>query len=254
MKWYLWGAVVLLYSLFGSACSTEGRYDLSAYGLSPVENVDNAPAMARALEQIREKCEENQTIVVTLPKGRYEFYPDSAAERVYFISNHDQMNPKKVGLPFEGMKNMVFDGQGSELIFHGRMLPVSLLDSRNCVLKNFSIDFKHPQISQVKVVENDTLKGGITFEVAPWVRYEIRDSVFVAEGEGWELTPGSGIAFEGDTRHLVYNRYPGRRAGLDRGFSKADKVSPLERQPFGARYGDRHAFLGTSGSRCLPVS
>ena len=102
MKWYLWGAVVLLYSLFGSACSTERRYDLSAYGLSPVENVDNAPAMARALEQIREKCEENQTIVVTLPKGRYEFYPDSAAERVYFISNHDQMNPKKVGLPFEG--------------------------------------------------------------------------------------------------------------------------------------------------------
>lgn len=155
--------------------------------------------------RIREKCEENQTIVVTLPKGRYEFYPDSAAERVYFISNHDQMNPKKVGLPFEGMKNMVFDGQGSELIFHGRMLPVSLLDSRNCVLKNFSIDFKHPQISQVKVVENDTLKGGITFEVAPWVRYEIRDSVFVAKGEGWELTPGSGIAFEGDTRHLVYN-------------------------------------------------
>ena len=205
MKWYLWGAVVLLYSLFGSACSTERRYDLSAYGLSPVENVDNAPAMARALEQIREKCEENQTIVVTLPKGRYEFYPDSAAERVYFISNHDQMNPKKVGLPFEGMKNMVFDGQGSELIFHGRMLPVSLLDSRNCVLKNFSIDFKHPQISQVRVVENDTLKGGITFEVAPWVRYEIRDSVFVAKGEGWELTPGSGIAFEGDTRHLVYN-------------------------------------------------
>ena len=65
MKWYLWGAVVLLYSLFGSACSTERRYDLSAYGLSPVENVDNAPAMARALEQIREKCEENQTIVVT---------------------------------------------------------------------------------------------------------------------------------------------------------------------------------------------
>ena len=114
MKWYLWGAVVLLYSLFGSACSTEWRYDLSAYGLSPVENVDNAPAMARALEQIREKCEENQTIVVTLPKGRYEFYPDSAAERVYFISNHDQMNPKKVGLPFEVMKNMVFDGQGSE--------------------------------------------------------------------------------------------------------------------------------------------
>ena len=96
MKWYLWGAVVLLYSLFGSACSTERRYDLSAYGLSPVENVDNAPAMARALEQIREKCEENQTIVVTLPKGRYEFYPDSAAERVYSVSYTHLTLPTKL--------------------------------------------------------------------------------------------------------------------------------------------------------------
>ena len=136
---------------------------MSAYGLSPVENVDNAPAMARALEQIREKCEENQTIVVTLPKGRYEFYPDSAAERVYFISNHDQMNPKKVGLPFEGMKNMVFDGQGSELIFHGRMLPVSLLDSRNCVLKNrlqASSDFTGKSGGERYAERRDHLRGG----------------------------------------------------------------------------------------------
>lgn len=204
MKWYLWGVVALFYSLLGGACSSERTYDLSEYGLSPVEHVDNAPRMAKALERIREKCGD-RTIVVTLPKGRYEFYPDSAVERVYFISNHDQANPKKVGLPFEGMRNMVFDGQGSELVFHGRMLPVALLDSKDCVLRNFSIDFEYPQISQVRVVENDTLKGGITFEVAPWVRYEIRDSVFVAKGEGWEVIPGSGIAFEGDSRHLVYN-------------------------------------------------
>ena len=104
-------AVVLLYSLFGSACSTERRYDLSAYGLSPVENV-NARYM-RALEQIQEKCEENQT-VVTLPKEkRYEFYPDKRGGACLFHLDHDQMNPKKVGLPFGGMKNMVFDGQGS---------------------------------------------------------------------------------------------------------------------------------------------
>ena len=238
MKWYLWGTVVLFYSLFGSACSTERRYDLSAYGLSPVEHVDNAPAMARALERIREQCEENRTIVVTLPKGRYEFYPDSAAERVYYISNHDQVNPKKVGLPFEGMKNMVFDGQGSELIFHGRMLPVSLLDSRNCVLKNFSIDFVNPQISQVKVVENDTVNGGITFEVAPWVRYEIRDSVFVAKGEGWEIVPTSGIAFEGDTRRLVY-----RTSDIPVGVRGLIEVSPrLIKSP---RWKDNRLVPGT---------
>ena len=181
------------------------------------------------------------------------FIPIARRERVYFISNHDQMNPEESRFAFRGDEEYGVRRARLELIFHGRMLPVSLLDSRNCVLKNFSIDFKHPQISQVKVVENDTLKGGITFEVAPWVRYEIRDSVFVAKGEGWELTPGSGIAFEGDTRHLVYNTsdIPVGVRGLIEVSPRLIKTLPLERQPFGARHGDRHAFLGTSGS---PVS
>ena len=96
-----------------------------------------------------------------------------------------------MGLAFENMKNVVFDGQGSELVFHGRMLPVSLVGSDNCTLKNFSIDFANPHISQVKVLENDTLGGMITYEVAPWVEYEIRDSNFVAKGEGWEHVPRS---------------------------------------------------------------
>ena len=192
-------------SLILCSCSSTGVYDLSKYGVLPGEGRDNAPAMARALAEIAGKSDGKQSILIKLPKGRYEFYPNDATERTYFISNHDQMNPKKVGLPFEDMKNIVFDAQGSELVFHGRMLPVSLLNSENCTLKNFSIDFENPQISQVKVLKNDSTQGGITFKVAPWVKYEIRDSVFTVMGEGWELVPGSGIAFEEKTRHLVYN-------------------------------------------------
>lgn len=36
------------------------------------------------------------------------------------------------------------------------------------------------------------------------MEYEIRDSVFYAKGEGWEHAPAWGIAFEGDTKRLVY--------------------------------------------------
>ena len=95
------------------------------------------------------------------------------------------------------MRNVIFDAQGSELIFHGRMLPVSLINSENCTLKNFSIDFENPHISQVKILENDTVAGAITYEVAPWVEYEIRDSVFYAKGEGWEhARPGASLLKE----------------------------------------------------------
>lgn len=191
-------------ALLCSCTQTKNPYDLSNFGLVPDNKENASPLMAKALEQIAASHTSDDTITIVLPKGRYDFYPEGAAQKEYFISNHDQDNPKLVGLPFENMKNVVFDGQGSELIFHGRMLPVSLIRSENCTLKNFSIDFENPHISQVKVLENDTVAGAITYEVAPWVEYEIRDSAFVAKGEGWEHIPAWGIAFEGDTKRLVY--------------------------------------------------
>ena len=180
-----------------------GAYDLSGYGLKPDTGENASPLIAKALQEIAAEVNFD-TVRILLPKGRYDFYPEGASKREYFISNHDQDNPKLVGLAFENMKNVIFDGQGSELVFHGRMLPVSLVGSENCTLKNFSIDFANPHISQVKVLENDTVGGLITYEVAPWVEYEIRDSNFVAKGEGWEHVPAWGIAFEGDTKRLVY--------------------------------------------------
>lgn len=197
------GSIMCLIALF-TACTTGNTYDLSRYGLLPDNPQNSSPLMAKALQEIAPLSAKSDSVLIILPKGRYDFYPEGSSEREYFISNHDQDNPKSVGLAFENMKNIVFDGQGSELIFHGRMLPISLLGSENCTLKNFSIDFDNPHISQVKILENDTIAGMITYEVAPWVEYEIRDSAFVAKGEGWEHIPSWGIAFEEKTKRLVY--------------------------------------------------
>ena len=194
--------LTLLFIALFTACKG-GAYDLSGYGLKPDTGENASPLIAKALQEIAAEVN-SDTVRILLPKGRYDFYPEGASKREYFISNHDQDNPKLVGLAFENMKNVIFDGQGSELVFHGRMLPVSLVGSENCTLKNFSIDFANPHISQVKVLENDTVGGLITYEVAPWVEYEIRDSNFVAKEEGWEHAPAWGIAFEGDTKRLVY--------------------------------------------------
>lgn len=197
------GSIMCLIVLF-TACTTGNTYDLSKYGLVPDNKQNSSPLIAKALQEIAPLSAKSDSVLIILPKGRYDFYPEGSSEREYFISNHDQDNPKSVGLAFENMKNIVFDGQGSELIFHGRMLPISLLGSENCTLKNFSIDFDNPHISQVKILENDTIAGMITYEVAPWVEYEIRDSAFVAKGEGWEHIPSWGIAFEEKTKRLVY--------------------------------------------------
>ena len=185
--------------------SAQKVYEISAFGLKANSSKNASPVLQKALAKIKAEYKEGEKVILRFPEGRYEFHEKGAAVREYYISNHDQTNPKKVGIALEDMKNLKLDGQGSEFVFHGRMLPVSLLRSENCLLKNFSIDFENPHIAQVKIVENDP-QDGIVFEPAPWVDYRIaKDSIFEAYGEGWTMRHSWGIAFDGDTKHLVYN-------------------------------------------------
>ena len=185
--------------------SAQKVYEISAFGLKANSSKNASPVLQKALAKIKAEYKEGEKVILRFPEGRYEFHEKGAAVREYYISNHDQTNPKKVGIALEDMKNLTLDGQGSEFVFHSRMLPVSLLRSENCLLKNFSIDFENPHIAQVKIVENDP-QDGIVFEPAPWVDYRIaKDSIFEAYGEGWTMRHSWGIAFDGDTKHLVYN-------------------------------------------------
>ncbi len=110
-------------------------------------------------------------MIILFKKGRYDFHPDSSIRKEYYISNHDQDNPKSVGLVPESYSNLTIDGQGADFIFHGRMSPISLINNENIKLKNLRIDFKKPQICQVEILENDPESGIVTFQTAPWLTY-----------------------------------------------------------------------------------
>lgn len=196
------GAAFLFVAL---SVSAQKVYNVSDYGLRPDSKKNASPVVQKVIARIQAECKDGEAVILRFEEGRYNFHEKGCAEREYYISNHDQTNPKKVGLALEDMKNLTVDGQGAELIFHGRMLPVSLLRSENCTLKNLHIDFENPHISQVKVIENDPQKG-IVFEPAQWVKYRItKDGFFETYGDGWTMRHNLGIAFEGDTKHLVYN-------------------------------------------------
>lgn len=180
-------------------------YKLSDYGIRPNTGKNVTPQVQSLLKEIKSKMTDQEAVVVQFQKGKYDFHPEGALTRKYYISNHDQNNPKAVGMESEKFKNITLEGDGSDLMFHGRMLPLALVESTNVKIKNLSIDFEKPQITQVKIVENDTLAGSIIFETAPWVNYKIKDSTFYNLGEGWEMQPTSGIAFENTTKHILFN-------------------------------------------------
>lgn len=79
-----------------------------------------------------------------------------------------------------------------------------MVGTTNCTIKNLRIDFANPQIAQVEIVSNEG-EEGITFRAAPWVKHRINSAgAFEVYGEGWAQTPFTGIAFEKDSRHIVY--------------------------------------------------
>ncbi|MGL5894439.1 MAG: alpha-1,3-galactosidase-related protein, partial [Bacteroidales bacterium] len=90
-------------------------------------------------------------------------------------------------------------------LFHGRMLPVSVVGDSTITLKNFNIDFPNPHIAQVEVLFNNPQTGEVVYEIAPWVNYRIEGGNLTVFGDGWSHTPSWGIAFEQKTKHLVYN-------------------------------------------------
>lgn len=180
-------------------------YDMKDYGLKANSSKNASVVFQKVLKKIRAEYQDGDSVIIRFQKGTYNFYEKGAAEREYYISNHDQDNPKKVGMPLEELKSLTLDGGGASFVFHGRMLPVSLLHSSNCSLKDFSIDFKNPHIAQVEIVRNDP-KLGITFKPASWVNYRVsKDSIFEAYGDGWTVRHSWGIPFEKETRRIVYN-------------------------------------------------
>lgn len=187
-------------SLFGKSRT----YDMSQFGIKPDTQENISPLMQKAIATIRAEVKPGDKTTLLFANGRYDFHEEGAFTREYYISNHDQVNPKKVGIVIEEMHHLTIEGRGAQFVFHGRMLPIAVLRSSDCQIKDCSIDFETPHITQIEIVESDSVKG-ITFKVAPWVNYRISDNgSFEAYGEGWSVHPNGGIAFEKETKRLVY--------------------------------------------------
>lgn len=186
-------------------CVQAGRvYEASVYGIVPDTQADMASLVTQMLEKVKAEAA-GKAVTVRFAPGKYHFYPEGAIHKEYYISNHDQHADRAVGIAIEGFDGLTLDGCGADFIFHGRMLPLSVVGTTKCTLRNFSIDFATPHIAQAEVVTNDP-EQGITFRVAPWANARVTaEGAFEHCGEGWALRPGWGIAFEPDTRHIVFN-------------------------------------------------
>ncbi|MGL4993892.1 MAG: alpha-1,3-galactosidase-related protein [Bacteroidales bacterium] len=178
---------------------------MSEFGVKPNTTENISPLIVKALQEIRSLAKSDDKLEIIFEKGEYNFFPEGAQTKEYYISNHDQDNPKIVGIALEQFNNLTLEANGSEFLFHGRMLPLSIVGDTTVTIRNINIDFPNPHISQAKIISNNPETSEIVYELAPWVDYRIENNNLVVFGQGWSHTPSWGIAFDANTRRIAYN-------------------------------------------------
>lgn len=199
---------ILLFSMIllasYSCKQSKGIISFDDFGVKP-NTKENASLGAAKLVEHLSASTDTSHVTVVFPKGRYDFYEEGSFQREYYISNHDQTNPKSVGFALENLQNITIDGQGSEFIFHGRMVPFAFLNNANITLKNVNIDFEVPALRQLKVTEVNKDADEVIAEIYPQGNYRVENEALIVEGEGYEFTPIVSMAFRSDKR-LAYKR------------------------------------------------
>jgi hypothetical protein len=75
--------------------------DAPYFFLSDENRKDNASRLNEILAMIKSSVDEDDEVVVKFKKARYDFYPNDVMQREYYVSNHDQGQPKVLGICLE---------------------------------------------------------------------------------------------------------------------------------------------------------
>ncbi len=157
-----------------------------------------------ALRQLLARSHGSRHTTIELEAGEYHFYEENALPMSVYVSNHDQQAVHRTGLPLVGLHGVTLRGNGAQFIFHGKMLPMLLMDCRKVQLSGISIRHNTPFSSEGRIVEMEN--GHCTLEMQEDSRWCVEGGRFHNLGENWKDKVCAAIAFKPDGRMVPLGR------------------------------------------------
>ncbi len=156
--------------------------------------------------QVRAALESHPKGNVTLKfeKGEYDFYPESAAEDFLTLSNNCS-GDRKIAFFINEMKDVRVEGNETDFMFHGRIVPFAVKNSKNVRISGISIDYDYPWTFEGEVLSNDAVKRSFVVRVFPDNKYRIDGDRLLFGGYDWEYPMGESIVFNPATRRPWYD-------------------------------------------------
>lgn len=140
---------------------------------------------------------------LSFEKGIYHFYSERAFEKFCNISNHNDVLAR-IAFYIKDFDDLLINGNGSEFIFHGRIIPFLIEDSENITVKNLSVDFAEPFHSESKVVAVDAKKKTFDMSISDEYPYEIRDGELIFLKPYFSHNLGQSIFYDYDRRAIAF--------------------------------------------------
>ena len=198
-------SIVLIWMLafsFSLSVSAQTVISVEDFGLKPNTFADVTAKVSEAIKT----CKSGENTILVFPAGRYDFWPEKADKREFYVSNTSSeievlSKTKTLGLLLDGMNGLTIEGNGSLFVFHGKMTTFAIVNSRNITLQNISFDFERPTMSEMTLREvGDEV---MVADIHPDSKYMIINGKLKWYGEGWgkerfhsiKFRPGEGTGF-----------------------------------------------------------
>lgn len=171
--------------------------NVTDFGCMPGSGKDATAAVAAAVQ----RCRETGASVLRFPYGRYDFWPHQAELRSDVESNTYALAERACAVVFDGLEDLVVDGGGSSLLFHGRVQPLSVVGSRNVTVRDLSIDFPVPFLGQATVTAASPDR--VVLAVDPGTDWVVEDGKLMVLGEEWCSAVTGYMEFDPATRRVA---------------------------------------------------
>jgi len=150
-----------------------------------VVKIISAGTLKRSLFLMAEGTSDDPVKIEFAP-GRYDFSPENAVKRKFYISNTNDApdSLKSIAFYFYKSKNVKVVGNGAEFVFRGKVMETVIDSSENISIENVCFDYNRPTVSEMKILEVSE-KYAIA-EVQRDSKYEIKNGSLIWIGEGWK--------------------------------------------------------------------
>lgn len=123
---------------------------------------------------------------------------------MYYESNTWNKEPKSCSIVLKNLQRLTVEGNGSSLIFHGRVQPFTIDDCHDITLSGFSIDWRYPLTAQAKV--RDTGEDYLDIEIDKMqYPFQIKDGKLIFAAEGWSGGITGIIGYDYATHQISYH-------------------------------------------------